>query len=97
MSRNPQIYATRNGGRYSLLSAVSIEAEQSIGVSLPETGEYSISIPEDCDASEYETVWLKDKETGKAVDLKEGSYPVLCRPNWRDEQPLQYQFQPQGD
>lgn len=74
MSRNPQIYATRNGGRYSLLSAVSIEAEQSIGVSLPETGEYSICIPEDCDASEYETVWLKDKETGKAVDLKDGSY-----------------------
>ena len=74
MSRNPQIYATRNGGRYSLLSAVSIEAEQNIGVSLPETGEYSICIPEDCDASEYETVWLKDKETGKTVDLKDGSY-----------------------
>lgn len=73
-SQNAQIYATRNGGRYSLLSAVSIEAEQSIGISLPETGEYSISIPEDCDASEYETVWLKDKETGNAVDLKEGSY-----------------------
>ena len=73
-SQNAQIYANRNGGRYSLLSAVSIEAEQSIGVNLPETGEYSISIPEDCDASEYETVWLKDKETGKAVDLKEGSY-----------------------
>ena len=73
-SQNAQIYATRNGGRYSLLSAISIEAEQSIGVSLPETGEYTISIPEDCDASEYETVWLKDKETGKAVDLKEGSY-----------------------
>ena len=73
-SQNAQIYANRNGGRYSLLSAVCIEAEQSIGVSLPETGEYSISIPEDCDASEYETVWLKDKETGKAVDLKEGSY-----------------------
>ena len=78
MSRNPQIYATRNGGRYSLLSAVSIEAEQTIGVSLPETGEYSISIPEDCDASEYETVWLKDKETGKAVDLKDGSYPFYA-------------------
>lgn len=73
-SQNAQIYASRNGGRYSLLSAVSFEAEQSIGVSLPETGEYSISIPEDCDASEYETVWLKDKETGKAVDLKDGSY-----------------------
>ena len=78
MSRNPQIYATRNGGRYSLLSAVSIDAEQTIGVSLPETGEYSISIPEDCDASEYETVWLKDKETGKAVDLKDGCYPFYA-------------------
>lgn len=73
-SQNAQIYATRNGGRYSLLSAVSIEAEQSIGISLPETGEYTISIPEDCDASEYETVWLKDKETRKAIDLKEGDY-----------------------
>ena len=73
-SQNAQIYASRNGGRYSLLSAISIDAEQSIGVSLPETGEYTISIPEDCDASEYETVWLKDKETGKAVDLKEGCY-----------------------
>ena len=74
MNQNAQIYAIRNGGRYSLLSAVSIDAEQTIGISLPETGEYSISIPEDCDASEYEAVWLKDKETGKAVDLKEGSY-----------------------
>ena len=73
-SQNAQIYATRNGGRYSLLSAISIEAEQSIGISLPETGEYTISIPDDCDASEYETVWLKDKETGKAIDLKEGDY-----------------------
>lgn len=77
-NQNAQIYAMRNGGRYSLLSAVSIEAEQSIGVSLPETGEYSISIPEDCDASEYETVWLKDKETGKTVDLKDGSYPFYA-------------------
>ena len=77
-SQNAQIYASRNGGRYSLLSAISIEAEQDIGVSLPETGEYSISIPEDCDASEYETVWLKDKETGKAVDLKDGCYPFYA-------------------
>ena len=77
-SQNAQIYTSRNGGRYSLLSAISIDAEQSIGVSLPETGEYTISIPEDCNASEYETVWLKDKETGKAVDLKEGSYPFYA-------------------
>ena len=78
MNQNAQIYAIRNGGRYSLLSAVSIDAEQTIGISLPETGEYSISIPEDCDASEYETVWLKDKETGKAVDLKDGCYPFYA-------------------
>ena len=77
-NQNAQIYAMRNGGRYSLLSAVSIDAEQTIGISLPETGEYSISIPEDCDASEYETVWLKDKETGKAVDLKDGCYPFYA-------------------
>ena len=77
-NQNAQIYASRNGGRYSLLSAISIDAEQSIGVCLPETGEYTISIPEDCDASEYETVWLKDKETGKAVDLKDGSYPFYA-------------------
>ena len=77
-NQNAQIYAMRNGGRYSLLSAVSIDAEQTIGISLPETGEYNISIPEDCDASEYETVWLKDKETGKAVDLKDGSYPFYA-------------------
>ena len=77
-NQNAQIYAMRNGGRYSLLSAVSIDAEQTIGISLPETGEYCISIPEDCDASEYETVWLKDKETGKAVDLKDGSYPFYA-------------------
>lgn len=77
-NQNAQIYAMLNGGRYSLLSAVSIDAEQTIGISLPETGEYSISIPEDCDASEYETVWLKDKETGKAVDLKDGSYPFYA-------------------
>ena len=77
-NQNAQIYAMRNGGRYSLLSAVSIDAEQTIGISLPETGEYSISIPEDCDVSEYETVWLKDKEIGKAVDLKDGSYPFYA-------------------
>ena len=77
-SQNAQIYASRNSGRYSLLSAISIDAEQTIGISLPETGEYSISIPEDCDASEYETVWLKDKETGKAVDLKDGCYPFYA-------------------
>ena len=73
-SHQPQLYIERNGGRYSLLSAVNIEGSLNIGVSLPEAGEYSLSIPEGYDDSKYETIWLKDAETGKAVDLLEGNY-----------------------
>ena len=73
-STQPQLYIERNGGRYSLLSAVNIEGSLNIGVSLPEAGEYSLSIPEGCDDSKYETIWLKDAETDKGVDLKNGSY-----------------------
>lgn len=75
MSANmPQIYARQNGGRYSLLSAVNIEGEVSVGVSLPEAGMYTFAIPEDCNADDYETVVLKDNVTGKSVDLLEGQY-----------------------
>ena len=45
-----------------------------MGVSLPEAGMYSIGIPEDCEAGDYEYVILKDAVTGKAADLKEGAY-----------------------
>ena len=74
ISDEPQLYIERNGGRYSLLSAVNIAGSLNIGISVPEAGEYSLSIPEDCDNSKYETIWLKDAQTGKGVDLKEGSY-----------------------
>ena len=70
----PQVYALQGDGRYSLLSAVNIEGELNIGVTLPEAGMYTFSIPEDCNRDEYETVVLKDKETGKMVDLLEGNY-----------------------
>lgn len=70
----PQIYAQQGGGRYSLLSAVSIEGEVSVGVSLPEAGMYTFAIPADCNVDDYETVVLKDNETGKIVDLLEGQY-----------------------
>lgn len=70
----PQIYARQGGGRYSLLSAVSIEGEVSVGVSLPEAGMYTFAIPADCNVDDYETVVLKDNETGKTVDLLEGQY-----------------------
>jgi len=70
----PQIYARQGGGRYSLLSAVSIEGEVSVGVSLPEAGMYTFAIPGDCNVDGYGTVVLKDNETGRLVDLLEGDY-----------------------
>lgn len=70
----PEIFAVRDGGRYSLLSAIDREGTIGVGVSLPEEGMYSIGIPEDCEAEDYEYVMLKDAATGKAADLKEGAY-----------------------
>ena len=70
----PQIYAEQNGGRYSLLSAVDKEGSVQIGLSVPQTGMYSLYIPADCDAYDYETVVLEDKLTGTLTDLKAGAY-----------------------
>ena len=70
----PQIYAEQNGGRYSLLSAVDKEGSVQIGLSVPQTGMYSLYIPADCDAYDYETVVLEDKLTGTVTDLKAGAY-----------------------
>lgn len=70
----PQIYAEQNGGRYSLLSAVDKEGSVQIGLSVPQTGMYSLYIPTDCDAYDYETVVLEDKLTGTLTDLKAGAY-----------------------
>ena len=70
----PEIFAVRDSGRYSLLSAIDREGTIGVGVSLPEAGMYSIGIPEDCEAEDYEYVMLKDAATGKAADLKEGAY-----------------------
>lgn len=70
----PEIFAVRDGGRYSLLSAIDREGTIGVGVSLTEAGMYSIGIPEDCEAEDYEYVMLKDAATGKAADLKEGAY-----------------------
>lgn len=70
----PQIYATRGNARYSLLSAVNIEGETAVGVTVPEAGMYTIAIPESCVADGYETVVLEDAATGRTVDLLEGGY-----------------------
>ena len=69
-----QIYATRSGGRYSLLSAVSIDGKVAVGVTVPEPGMYTMAVPDDCMAEDYETVVLEDAVTGRSVDLLEGGY-----------------------
>lgn len=69
-----QIYATHSGGRYSLLSAVSIDGKVAVGVTVPEPGMYTIAVPDDCMAEDYETVVLEDAVTGRSVDLLEGGY-----------------------
>ena len=69
-----QIYATRSGARYSLLSAVNIDGEVAVGVTVPEPGMYTIAVPDDCLAEDYETVVLDDAVTGRSVDLLEGGY-----------------------
>ena len=70
----PQIYAIRNGGRYSLLSAVNEEAETEIGLLLPEAGNYVIGIGEGSERQEYEAVILIDRRNGTTTDLLDKDY-----------------------
>ena len=70
----PQIYATRGNARYSLLSAVNIDGEVGVGITVPEAGMYTISVPDGCDANKYETVILEDATASRTVDLLEGGY-----------------------
>ena len=69
-----QIYMARNGGRYSMLSALDINGAVSLGLTIPEAAAYAIAIDEEAWMDEYETVVLEDKTTGQMVDLLEGAY-----------------------
>lgn len=69
-----QIYMARNGGRYSMLSALDINGAVSLGLTIPEAAAYTIAIDEEAWMDEYETVVLEDKTTGQMVDLLEGTY-----------------------
>lgn len=69
-----QIYIERSGKRYSMLAAVDIEGTVSVGVTVKDAGMYLISVPEECDAAEYETVVLTDKSNGNVVDLLDAPY-----------------------
>lgn len=69
-----QIYMARNGGRYSMLSALDINGAVSLGLTIPQAAAYTIAIDEEAWMDEYETVVLEDKATGQMVDLLEGAY-----------------------
>lgn len=69
-----QIYMARNGGRYSMLSALDINGAVSLGLTIPQAAAYTIAIDEEAWLDEYETVVLEDKTTGQMVDLLEGAY-----------------------
>lgn len=70
----PQIYMQRDGGRYSLLSAVNVEGAVEVGVRVGEPGDYLLYLPEKLDLSDYSSILLTDRHAGKMVDLKRGSY-----------------------
>ena len=70
----PQIYMERDGGRYSLLSAVNVEGSVEVGVRVGEPGDYLLYLPEKLDLSDYSSILLTDRHAGKMVDLKQGSY-----------------------
>ena len=70
----PQIYMQRDGGRYSLLSAVNVEGSVEVGVRVGEPGDYLLYLPEKLDLSDYSSILLTDRHAGKMVDLKQGSY-----------------------
>lgn len=73
---SPRIYMLRDGGRYSLLSAVDREGSVDVGVYAGEAGRFEFRIPADCDTYDYEAVMLKDAGLNRMVDLKETSYRV---------------------
>ncbi|MGI6219204.1 MAG: hypothetical protein ACOYJE_05005 [Bacteroidaceae bacterium] len=70
----PQIFAVRGAGRYSLLGALDEESTTTVGVTTAEGGRYAIGIADDCPAEGYETVLLHDRTTGATADLLQGAY-----------------------
>lgn len=74
----PQLYAERGGGRYALLSAVSVEKKLNVGVRLPQAGSYLFSLPEDMERGAFQAVLLTDATTGESVNLLERGYEFMA-------------------
>ncbi|MBR4730422.1 MAG: hypothetical protein IK075_09235, partial [Prevotella sp.] len=65
-----QIYVENTvGTRMSLVSAAPVETEISLGVTVPEAGDYAISLPQPEAYADYEAVWVIDKMTGASANL----------------------------
>ena len=65
-----QIYVENNvGTRMSLVSAAPVETEISLGMTVPEAGDYAINLPQPEAYADYEAVWVIDKMTGASANL----------------------------
>lgn len=83
MSMNPavpQIYIDNpsTGTRFSLAAAVDEAAFTSVGVSVADSGYYTIDLPDGTPVENYDVIVLTDNRTGQTTDLKETSYTFFA-------------------
>ena len=70
-----QLFAEREGGRYSMLTALSDETALPVGVNIPKAGNYTFSLPAGNAADEAcEAIYLNDLVKGRSVNLKQAPY-----------------------
>ena len=74
----PQIYvANSSDNRFSIITSVDTEAVTSLGVSTPQSGNYTISISEES-LIDYEYVILNDAYTNQSIDLTSADYSFVA-------------------
>jgi len=74
-----QIYVENNvGTRMSLVSAAPVETEISLGVTVPEAGDYTINLPQPEAYADYEAVWVIDKVTGASANLLSEDFVLMA-------------------
>ena len=72
----PQLYSIgRDGTHYAINERPLSDGKVSLGIYIPEDGEYTISVTR----NDAERVRLSDSETGQTVDLDEGGYTFQAR------------------
>lgn len=72
----PQIYIANpsTGTRFSLAAAVDETAVTPVGVYVADSGMYTIDLPDETLAENYDVILLTDNATGQVTDLKESAY-----------------------